>query len=122
MPSNKTLLASLIFSLAILAAATPTPPPDADAGVGNGSSGICGANTLQCCLGLMPANGTAASALLDAVGEVVRDVSSLVGLACTPLDGASGVDKACVENRAVCCSGRNALAGLVSLGCLPIPL
>lgn len=77
---SSTHLAFLAFALssAILAVATPVPAEDA---VGNGSSGVCGTQTLQCCLGLMPANSTATTTLLDALG-VASPVEALVGIAC----------------------------------------
>ncbi|KAI0363805.1 hydrophobin-domain-containing protein [Pilatotrama ljubarskyi] len=107
------------FALAILAVATPIPAPSDD-GVGNGSSGACGTNPLQCCQLTMPANSTIASALLGAVGVAAADVTTLVGIACTPIDGIGVGGSAACSAHTVCCANEGALAGLISLSCLPV--
>ncbi|KAI0350775.1 hypothetical protein OH77DRAFT_1430583 [Trametes cingulata] len=68
----------------------------------------------------MPANSTVASALLGAVGVAVEDVTALIGIACTPIDGVGVGGSAACSSHAVCCANNDTLGGLVSLSCLPV--
>nr|VWP01544.1 Endopolygalacturonase (Polygalacturonase) [Ganoderma boninense] len=70
--------ALLAFSaLAVLAAATPAPAP------AGGQS--CSTGSIQCCNSVQAANSPAAAALLASIGVVVQDLTTLIGITCSPI-------------------------------------
>ena len=69
-----------LSALAILAAANPTP----NGGQSN-TSGSCSTGAIQCCQSVQAANSVAASTLLATLGVVVQDVTTPIGITCSPI-------------------------------------
>lgn len=96
-------------TITVTATATPTAIP----------AGQCNTGPIQCCNSVTQAKEV--SSLLGLLGIVVSDITSLVGLQCSPL-GVIGIggSSAC-SARPVCCEN-NSFGSLISIGCIPITL
>jgi hypothetical protein len=75
------LSALATLALATLATATPTRRND------SGPSNQCNTGTLQCCASTSTASDPSTAALLGLLGVVVQDVTTLVGVTCSPITG-----------------------------------
>ena len=69
-----------LSALAILAVANPT----LNGGQSN-TSGSCSTGAIQCCQSVQAANSVAASTLLATLGVVVQDVTTPMGITCSPI-------------------------------------
>ncbi|KAI0656172.1 fungal hydrophobin [Cubamyces menziesii] len=96
-----------IAAVAILAAATPTP------------GDTCSTAPIQCCQSVEPASSATAANLLKSIGVVVQDLTTPIGITCSPINVVGvGSGDACSANT-VCCEN-NSFGGLVAIGCLPV--
>ena len=63
-----------IAAVAILAAATPTP------------GDTCSTAPIQCCQSVEPASSATAANLLKSIGVVVQDLTTPIGITCSPIN------------------------------------
>ncbi|KAG7094806.1 hypothetical protein E1B28_005620 [Marasmius oreades] len=104
------LVASALASLAV---ATPVPT-DQPAGQCNNNDSV------NCCNEVTSLkDNPEVGGLLGLLGIVLHDVTTLIGLGCSPITivGGNGV----CSSQTVCCEN-NALGGLISIGCIVIVL
>ncbi|EMD35842.1 hypothetical protein CERSUDRAFT_53215 [Gelatoporia subvermispora B] len=88
-------------------------------GGSTGDAGTCNTGPVQCCKSVQPANSEAASGLLNSVGVVLQDLSTPIGITCSPI-AAIGDGSSCSE-KPVCCEN-NTFNGLIAIGCVNLPL
>ena len=69
-----------LSTLVILAVATPAPTTN-----GGTAGSSCSTGPLQCCQSVQAANSVAASTLLATLGVVVQDVTTPIGITCSPI-------------------------------------
>ncbi|KIP07519.1 hydrophobin-like protein, partial [Phlebiopsis gigantea 11061_1 CR5-6] len=89
---------------------TPTPPP----------ASSCSTGPVQCCNTVTTASNPQASSLLGLLGIVVGDLTTVVGITCSPIT-VIGVGSSGCSAQAVCCQD-NSHGGLISIGCVPVSL
>ncbi|KAI0628880.1 fungal hydrophobin-domain-containing protein [Trametes polyzona] len=103
-------LAAVAAATPLLAAATPLEARQ-----------TCSTGAIQCCQQTTTANSASANAILGLLGIVLDDLTSLVGLNCSPVTVVGvGSGNACSAH-AVCCENNN-VGGLISIGCVPVSL
>ncbi|KAH0830205.1 hydrophobin 2 [Lanmaoa asiatica] len=109
---------SALLPVAALAAVVAAAPSQLEARTG---SSQCNTGSMQCCTTTTTANDPVAAALLGLLGIVVGDLTTTVGLTCTPLTiiGVGG-GSTCTQ-QPVCCTNvyQN---GLIDVGCSPLNL
>jgi len=76
----------------------------------------CNTGPIQCCESVQEAKGM--SSLLDILGVAVDDLSTSVGMNCSPIT-AAGLSAGECNASPVCCEN-NSFGGIVSVGCSPI--
>ncbi|KAI8970910.1 fungal hydrophobin [Trametes punicea] len=80
----------------------------------------CNTGPVQCCNSVESSTSAAGSAILSLLGVVLQDVTTTIGLGCSPISAVGLGSSTCSAN-AVCCQNNN-VGGLISIGCLPVEL
>ncbi|KJA28159.1 hypothetical protein HYPSUDRAFT_197681 [Hypholoma sublateritium FD-334 SS-4] len=104
-----TLSTLTTLALAAFAVAVPT---------GSDPSNQCNTGAMQCCTSMATASQPAMSTLLGLVGAVVQDVTTQIGLVCSPITVVGVAGNSC-SSQTVCCEN-NSFNGVVAIGCTPI--
>ncbi|KDQ50534.1 hypothetical protein JAAARDRAFT_141921 [Jaapia argillacea MUCL 33604] len=81
----------------------------------------CTTGPIQCCDTVEPASSPAAAGILKSIGVVVQDVTTLVGLTCSPITVIGVGSGSSCSASPVCCTD-NSHGGLISIGCVPVTL
>ncbi|KDQ53856.1 hypothetical protein JAAARDRAFT_38816 [Jaapia argillacea MUCL 33604] len=102
-------------TLSILAVATAawdtTPIPASD----------CTTGPIQCCNTVETASDPAAAGILALLGIVLQDLTTEVGLTCSPITAIGVGSGSSCSASPVCCTD-NSHGGLISIGCVPVTL
>ncbi|TFK87824.1 fungal hydrophobin [Polyporus arcularius HHB13444] len=120
-----------LLSLAVLAVATPWGDPTTttvtvtETSTAPGSKSTepassCSTGPIQCCNSVQKASDPGLSGILGLLGIVVQDLTTDVGLTCSPITVIGAGEGECSAN-AVCCQD-NSHGSLISIGCVPVIL
>ncbi|KAF5315365.1 hypothetical protein D9619_007110 [Psilocybe cf. subviscida] len=105
-----------LIAAATLAAATATPIKRF--GGSDGPKDQCNTGSLLCCNTVQPASSQQASNLLGLLGVVVGDLTTKIGITCSPVQ-AIGIGSNSCAIQPVCCKD-NSFSGVIAVGCTPI--
>ncbi|KAF9473249.1 hydrophobin [Pholiota conissans] len=97
--------------MAVFAAAAPS----------GGISNSCNTGPVQCCNSVTSSESPVISTLLGLLGVVLGDVTTQVGLTCSPLSVVGLGSGSSCTSQPVCCEN-NSFNGVVAIGCSPINL
>ncbi|KAH0830199.1 fungal hydrophobin [Lanmaoa asiatica] len=106
---------SALIPVAALAAAAAAAPSE----LAVRQTSQCNTGSMHCCSTTTSANNPAIAGLLGLLGIAIGDLTSTVGVACSPITGTGlGSGSSCTQ-QPVCCNNvyQN---GLINLGCSPI--
>ncbi|KAA1470763.1 fungal hydrophobin [Dentipellis sp. KUC8613] len=110
---------SKLFFLTALAAAAATA--SATPAKRNEPASECSTAPVQCCDSVQSASSPAAASLLASLGVVLQDLTTPIGITCSPISVVGVGSGATCSASPVCCDNNN-FNGVVALGCVPVDL